>query len=334
VWRTQAHSSAAFFAWSVALGKILTLDNLRKQHVIVIDRCYMCKKTSDPPPFSPETTTEVSSGLVLNRLPPGGLEVTALGVKEGASPASSVFVGDFSRSKPSSAAVTGTESSSGGESSSSQVFPAVSSRTPAFNLFGFPPSPAPDLGFPADPASFKFTPLGKLQIPTPLSDPPSLAGAAFLGEKLYSPLPVVVSKPFQYYYRRAKKLREWHNVKWNDVLLSDSPEAVKMSIGYVDKRVTGAEPPAEKAAKPPAMKKSVTPVKNGLFRKGFLNLPSISVPPMSLQEVNNGRVVGPPLRVVALMVFPNLEIGQLVLIITGRLWCGKRMKMIIGMVCP
>jgi hypothetical protein len=102
--------------------------------------------------------------------------------------------------------------------------------------------------------------LGMLQIPKPFSAPPSLAGAAILGEKLHSSLPVVVSKPFQCYYRRANKLREGHSVKWNDVLLFDSLEAVKMSIGYVDKRVTGAEPPAEKAAKPLAMEKSVTPV--------------------------------------------------------------------------
>jgi hypothetical protein len=45
VWRTQAPSRAALFAWSAALGKILTLDNLRKRHVIVINICYMCKKT-------------------------------------------------------------------------------------------------------------------------------------------------------------------------------------------------------------------------------------------------------------------------------------------------
>jgi hypothetical protein len=119
-----------------------------------------------------------------------------LGAKEGASPASSAFVGDSSRSEHSSAAdtgtVTGTESSSGGESSSSQVFPAVSSQTSASNLFGFPPPPTPDLTFPTDPApfSFKFTPLGKLQTPKPLSAALSLAGAAILGEKLRSPLPV------------------------------------------------------------------------------------------------------------------------------------------------
>jgi hypothetical protein len=47
VWRTQAPSRAAFFVWSVALGKILTLDNLRKWLVIVINKCYMCKKTGE-----------------------------------------------------------------------------------------------------------------------------------------------------------------------------------------------------------------------------------------------------------------------------------------------
>jgi hypothetical protein len=47
VWRTQAPSRAAFFVWSAALGKIFTLDNLRKWHVIVINRCYMCKKIKE-----------------------------------------------------------------------------------------------------------------------------------------------------------------------------------------------------------------------------------------------------------------------------------------------
>lgn len=47
-------------------------------------------------------------------------------------------------------------------------------------------------------------------------------------------------------------------MKWNDVLLSDSLEAVKMSLGYTDKRVTIAELPVEKVVKPPAMKKLET----------------------------------------------------------------------------
>jgi hypothetical protein len=43
VWQTQAPTQAAFFAWLAALGKILTMNNLRKRHVILVDRCCMCK---------------------------------------------------------------------------------------------------------------------------------------------------------------------------------------------------------------------------------------------------------------------------------------------------
>jgi hypothetical protein len=44
VWRTQAPSRAAFFAWSVALCKILTVDNLRQRHIIIMDRCCLFKR--------------------------------------------------------------------------------------------------------------------------------------------------------------------------------------------------------------------------------------------------------------------------------------------------
>jgi hypothetical protein len=47
VWQTQASSRAAFLAWPAALEKILTLDNLGRRHVIVIDKCCMCKKTGE-----------------------------------------------------------------------------------------------------------------------------------------------------------------------------------------------------------------------------------------------------------------------------------------------
>jgi hypothetical protein len=43
IWWTKVPLKVAFFAWTVALGKILTLDNLIKKQVIVIDRCCMCK---------------------------------------------------------------------------------------------------------------------------------------------------------------------------------------------------------------------------------------------------------------------------------------------------
>jgi hypothetical protein len=34
----------AFFVWLAALGKILTLDNLRKRNMVLINRCGTCKK--------------------------------------------------------------------------------------------------------------------------------------------------------------------------------------------------------------------------------------------------------------------------------------------------
>jgi hypothetical protein len=33
--------------WTTALEKILTLDNLRKMHVIVVGLCYMCKRSGE-----------------------------------------------------------------------------------------------------------------------------------------------------------------------------------------------------------------------------------------------------------------------------------------------
>jgi len=44
VWQIQAPSWASFLAWTAALGKILTVDNLRKQKIIIVDRCYLCKR--------------------------------------------------------------------------------------------------------------------------------------------------------------------------------------------------------------------------------------------------------------------------------------------------
>lgn len=37
----------SFFTWLAALGKILTIDNLRKQRVIVVDWCCMWKKSGE-----------------------------------------------------------------------------------------------------------------------------------------------------------------------------------------------------------------------------------------------------------------------------------------------
>jgi hypothetical protein len=47
VWQTQAPSRAAFFTWSATLGKIITFDNLRWWHDIVMDICCMCKRNKE-----------------------------------------------------------------------------------------------------------------------------------------------------------------------------------------------------------------------------------------------------------------------------------------------
>jgi hypothetical protein len=47
IWWTKVPLKLAFFAWSAALGKILFMDNLRKRHVIMIDKCCMCKRNEE-----------------------------------------------------------------------------------------------------------------------------------------------------------------------------------------------------------------------------------------------------------------------------------------------
>ena len=43
IWKQKILSLKAFFVWTVALGKYLTIDNLRKMKVWILDWCYMCK---------------------------------------------------------------------------------------------------------------------------------------------------------------------------------------------------------------------------------------------------------------------------------------------------
>ena len=47
IWKTNAPPRVAFFVWVAALGSILTIDNLRRQHVIVLDWCCMCKESGE-----------------------------------------------------------------------------------------------------------------------------------------------------------------------------------------------------------------------------------------------------------------------------------------------
>ena len=43
IWKQKVPSRVAFFVWIVALGMILTIDNLCKKKVLILDWCYMCK---------------------------------------------------------------------------------------------------------------------------------------------------------------------------------------------------------------------------------------------------------------------------------------------------
>jgi hypothetical protein len=41
---TRAPSRTVFFAWTAALGKIFTVDNLRKRKIIIVDRDATCAR--------------------------------------------------------------------------------------------------------------------------------------------------------------------------------------------------------------------------------------------------------------------------------------------------
>ena len=43
IWKQKIPSWVAFFVWIAALGKCLTIDNLWKMKVCILDWCYMCK---------------------------------------------------------------------------------------------------------------------------------------------------------------------------------------------------------------------------------------------------------------------------------------------------
>ena len=43
MWKQKIPSRVAFFVWTAALGKCLTIDNIRKRKVWILDWCYMCK---------------------------------------------------------------------------------------------------------------------------------------------------------------------------------------------------------------------------------------------------------------------------------------------------
>ena len=47
--KSKVPSRVAFFSWTAALGKILTIDNLRKRGLILVDWCYLCRESGESP---------------------------------------------------------------------------------------------------------------------------------------------------------------------------------------------------------------------------------------------------------------------------------------------
>ena len=47
IWKQKIPSRVAFFVWTAALRKCLTIDNLRKRRVWILDWCYMYKRNGE-----------------------------------------------------------------------------------------------------------------------------------------------------------------------------------------------------------------------------------------------------------------------------------------------
>jgi hypothetical protein len=47
VWKPRVLPRVTFFIWTVALGRILTADNLRRRNIILVDWCCLCKEDGE-----------------------------------------------------------------------------------------------------------------------------------------------------------------------------------------------------------------------------------------------------------------------------------------------
>ena len=47
IWKVKAPTKVASFFWTAALGKILTIDNLRRWRILIVDCCCMCKQDEE-----------------------------------------------------------------------------------------------------------------------------------------------------------------------------------------------------------------------------------------------------------------------------------------------
>jgi hypothetical protein len=47
LWKTKVPPRVAFFTWTAVLGKLPTIDNLRKRGMVLVNRCCMCKAAAE-----------------------------------------------------------------------------------------------------------------------------------------------------------------------------------------------------------------------------------------------------------------------------------------------
>jgi hypothetical protein len=47
IWKPKVPSRIAFFLWVASLGKILTVENLRRRNIVVVNWCYLCKANGE-----------------------------------------------------------------------------------------------------------------------------------------------------------------------------------------------------------------------------------------------------------------------------------------------
>ena len=47
LWKTKVPPRVAFFTWTAVLGKLPTIDNLRKRGMVLVNRCCMCKAATE-----------------------------------------------------------------------------------------------------------------------------------------------------------------------------------------------------------------------------------------------------------------------------------------------
>uniref|UniRef100_A0A2N9IE81 Reverse transcriptase zinc-binding domain-containing protein n=1 Tax=Fagus sylvatica TaxID=28930 RepID=A0A2N9IE81_FAGSY len=47
VWKPRVPPKVNFFIWTASLGKVLTIDNLRKRKLVIMDWCCMCKEAGE-----------------------------------------------------------------------------------------------------------------------------------------------------------------------------------------------------------------------------------------------------------------------------------------------